>query len=124
MSNGQQWYMAIGGRQVGPVGEQEIINNIRNGSIDAKTLLFTAGMSNWTPLRDVPQFSAHLGGTPTTTSSPGPSPSTAPAYVPPSGNAGMARRAHEIDYKIFGEEMQFVEIELDPGRAPSPRPGR
>ncbi|MDP4821229.1 MAG: AIM24 family protein, partial [Saprospiraceae bacterium] len=22
--------------------------------------------------------------------------------------------AHEIDYKIFGEEMQFVEIELDP----------
>ena len=24
------------------------------------------------------------------------------------------RNAHEIDYKIFGEEMQFVEIELDP----------
>ena len=23
-------------------------------------------------------------------------------------------RAHEIDYKIHGEEMQFVEIELDP----------
>ena len=22
--------------------------------------------------------------------------------------------AHEIDYKIYGEEMQFVEIELDP----------
>ena len=22
--------------------------------------------------------------------------------------------AHEIDYEIFGEEMQFVEIELDP----------
>jgi uncharacterized protein (AIM24 family) len=21
---------------------------------------------------------------------------------------------HEIDYKIFGEELQFVEIELDP----------
>lgn len=24
------------------------------------------------------------------------------------------RNAHEIDYRIFGEEMQFVEIELDP----------
>ncbi|MBN2429178.1 MAG: TIGR00266 family protein [Deltaproteobacteria bacterium] len=24
-------------------------------------------------------------------------------------------RAHEIDYQIFGSEMQFVEIELDPG---------
>ncbi|MEH6512921.1 MAG: TIGR00266 family protein, partial [Maribacter arcticus] len=22
--------------------------------------------------------------------------------------------AHEIDYEIFGEEMQYVEIELDP----------
>ncbi len=22
--------------------------------------------------------------------------------------------AHEIDYKIYGEELQFVEIELDP----------
>src|SRR5687767_9332510 len=25
------------------------------------------------------------------------------------------RHNHEIDYKIYGEEMQFVEIELDPG---------
>ena len=22
---------------------------------------------------------------------------------------------HEIDYKIFGEELQYVEVELDPG---------
>ena len=25
-----------------------------------------------------------------------------------------ARSNHEIDYKIYGEELQFVEIELDP----------
>ena len=24
---------------------------------------------------------------------------------------------HEVDYKVFGDEMQFVEIELDPGEA-------
>ncbi len=24
------------------------------------------------------------------------------------------RANHEIDYKIYGEELQFVEIELDP----------
>ena len=24
------------------------------------------------------------------------------------------RNNHEIDYKIFGEELQFVEVELDP----------
>jgi uncharacterized protein (TIGR00266 family) len=27
---------------------------------------------------------------------------------------GYGQRAHEIDYRIFGEEMQCVEIELDP----------
>ena len=27
------------------------------------------------------------------------------------------RAAHEIDFQIFGEEMQFVEIELDPGES-------
>jgi uncharacterized protein (AIM24 family) len=26
-------------------------------------------------------------------------------------------RAHEVDYKIFGDDMQFVEIELDPGES-------
>jgi uncharacterized protein (AIM24 family) len=25
------------------------------------------------------------------------------------------RTAHEIDFKIYGEELQFVEVELDPG---------
>ena len=28
---------------------------------------------------------------------------------------GRLRINHEIDYKIHGEELQFVEIELDPG---------
>jgi len=30
---------------------------------------------------------------------------------------------HEIDYKIFGEEMQFVEIELDPNETVMGEPG-
>lgn len=30
---------------------------------------------------------------------------------------------HEIDYQIFGEEMQFVEIELDPGETVIAEPG-
>ena len=41
----QQWYMAIGGHQVGPVTQDEIIANLRNGSIDAETLVFTSGMT-------------------------------------------------------------------------------
>jgi hypothetical protein len=28
------------------------------------------------------------------------------------------RTNHEIDYKIYGEELQFVEVELDPMKPP------
>jgi len=30
---------------------------------------------------------------------------------------------HEIDYKIFGEEMQYVEVELDPNETAIAEPG-
>jgi len=39
---------------------------------------------------------------------------TAPQTPPPPTSA---RRADEIDYTIFGSEMQFVDIELDPGES-------
>ncbi|WP_288954958.1 TIGR00266 family protein [uncultured Polaribacter sp.] len=34
--------------------------------------------------------------------------------IPQKSSNRTPQNAHEIDYKIFGEEMQFVEIELDP----------
>ena len=30
---------------------------------------------------------------------------------------------HEIDFRIFGEEMQYVEVELDPGETAVAEPG-
>jgi uncharacterized protein (TIGR00266 family) len=101
----QQWYMAIGGHQVGPVSQDDVITNLRNGTIDGNTLMFTAGMSNWTPLKDVPQLATYLTG----------SGHAAEAAPPPPIVPG--RRAHEIDFKIVGSEMQFVEVELDPGES-------
>lgn len=103
MYGSQQWYMAIGGHQVGPVAQEEIISNLRNGSIDAETLVFTAGMSNWQKIRDVSAFAPFVG---TAGSAGVPPPPTAPG-----------RRAHDIDFVIHGNEMQFVEVELDPGEA-------
>ena len=67
----QQWYMAIGGHQVGPVSQDDVVTNLRNGTIDGNTLVFTAGMSNWTPLKDVPQLAAYLSGG---SRAPGPAP--------------------------------------------------
>jgi uncharacterized protein (TIGR00266 family) len=100
----QQWYMAIGGHQVGPVTEDEIIANVRNGSIDAETLVFTSGMTTWQKVKDVPSFAAFVSSG----ASAGPVP---PPPAPP------GRRAHDIDFVIHGNEMQFVEVELDPGEA-------
>jgi len=98
----EQWYMAIGGHQVGPVSQDDVVTSLRNGTIDGNTLVFTAGLSNWTPLKDVPQLAAFLGGSRT---------QAAPPPIVP------GRRAHEIDFKILGSEMQFVEVELDPGES-------
>jgi uncharacterized protein (TIGR00266 family) len=102
MYGAQQWYMAIGGHQVGPVSQDEIVNNLKNGSIDRSTLVFTSGMANWQAIKDVPAFAPYLGA-------------AAGAVPPPPSVPG--RRAHDIDFEIHGTEMQFVEVELDPGEA-------
>ena len=104
MSSTPQWYMAIGGQQVGPVNEQDVVNAIRSGSADASTLVFVSGMQGWTPLREVPKFQPHL-------------PATAPPPVPAAPAGPSVPRAHEIDYRIEGEDLQFVEVELDPGES-------
>ena len=62
MDGSNQWYMAIGGHQVGPVSQQEIITNLQNGSIDAETLVFTAGMAQWQKVKDVPAFAPYVKG--------------------------------------------------------------
>ena len=104
MQGAQQWYMAIGGHQVGPVSEDEILANLRNGSIDTHTLVFTSGMPTWQALKDVPAFAAFAAV-----------PAAAGVVPPPPSAPG--RRAHDIDFTIHGNEMQFVEVELDPGEA-------
>src|SRR6186713_1389770 len=103
----EQWYMAIGGHQVGPVSQEDVVTNLRNGTIDGNTLVFSAGMANWTPLKDVPAMAAYL-------TSPA-SRAAAAAAAPPPITPG--KRAHEIDFRILGSEMQFVEVELDPGES-------
>ena len=101
MSDSQQWYMSIGGHQVGPVSAQEIISQIRNGSLQPATFLFTPGMSDWVPAGKVEFFRPYFGE------------SAPPVAIP----KAPGRMAHEIDFKIYGEELQFVEVELDPGES-------
>jgi len=103
MANQDAWYMSIGGQQVGPVTKADIQKNLANGSADGDTLLWNPGLSGWKKLREIPEFSAVAPG-------------SGPAHDEAEGPA-LRRSSHEIDYTLHGSEMQFVEIELDPGES-------
>ncbi len=91
----RQWYVAEGGRTLGPYPADEIVRALHNGRWSRSTQVCPAGGAEWIPAAEVPEFRIGIGAG-----------STAPR--PPT-------RMHEVDYRIFGEEMQFVEVELDPG---------
>ena len=95
------WYLAIGGHQLGPMAAEEIVANLENGTANGETLVFGPGMTQWQKLRDVPRFAEPLARMRGETAPPVP--------------AAPGRRAHDIDFQILGHEMQFVEVELDPG---------
>jgi len=101
MSHSQLWYMSINGHQIGPMSADEIISGIRNGSVRPDTYVFTQGMKDWVQADKVDLFRESARER-----------SAAPAIPKAPG-----RSAHEIDFKIYGEELQFVEVELDPGES-------
>ncbi len=101
MSNGE-WYVAVNGEQQGPMSADEILGKVRAGSLDEYAHVFRHGMENWVPIATHDEFKGAFAAPPP--------PSTGTPKPP-----GQA--ADEIDYQIFGEEMQFVEITLDPSEA-------
>ncbi|PYV88946.1 MAG: hypothetical protein DMG05_14680, partial [Acidobacteria bacterium] len=50
------WYLAINNKSEGPLTADEIINRIRAAQVNPQTLAYTQGMSDWTPLGQIPQF--------------------------------------------------------------------
>lgn len=91
-----QWYLSYDNQRFGPFDEEEARARAA-GSPNGWA--WREGFSEWKPIRQVPELQG--GGTPT----------TAMTSAPHRG------AADEIDYKILGAEMQFVEIELDPGES-------
>lgn len=97
-----EWYVSVAGGQEGPLSEDEVRQRIRAGSLPATAYVFRQGMDGWAPVRSQGEFSGDFGA------------ATAGAPPPPPRGFGSA---DEIDYEVFGEEMQFVEITLDPNEA-------
>ncbi len=101
-----QWYLSYEGEQSGPMEESQAVFQAR---LNPNGHAWREGFSEWLPISKVPELSGAAAPP-----SPGP-PGQAPARGPSVAAAGTS--ADEIDYKIFGSEMQFVEVELDPGES-------
>jgi uncharacterized protein (TIGR00266 family) len=100
MSDEKIWHVAIKGKQLGPYSESEILEMIGSGMLDRKSHVFKPGMTDWVAITDQGEFAGAF--------------STISAPPPPPRDLGSV---HEIDFEVHGQEMQFVEITLDPGEA-------
>lgn len=90
------WYIAYNGQQQGPFSSAQIAQGLQSGIYSRETLVWRQGYKDWTPLSQASELQHHFTAT----------------RPPLPDDKGIS--AHEIDYEIFGTEMQFVEIELDP----------
>jgi uncharacterized protein (TIGR00266 family) len=91
-----QWYFSYDGNQIGPFDQaRAVAQAIQNPNGHA----WRDGFAQWQPIEKIPELGRKA------------------APSPPPPLAASRRGADEIDFKIFGTEMQFVEIELDPGES-------
>ncbi len=113
----KKWFIAVGGQQQGPYSLAELEPRFSSGELDAKTFVFTQGMDGWKAAGERPEFAAALAAKGAAGRQAAPPPEPPPSSSGPPPSAAPPSQAHEIDYEIFGEEMQFVEITLDPQEA-------
>ncbi len=98
----KNWHYANSADDQKQAPENELPSLVANGSITPQTKVWSNGMAGWVAAGEgLPQL---FGGTA------GSGPPPVPA-VP----AKATQHSHEIDYEIFGDDMQIVEVELDPG---------
>ncbi len=90
-----EWYYAKQGQSVGPLTKDDLLSKLPELQ-GSDTLVFGPGLSSWTAARHISGLHASIDES---------------AIRPP---VPTARRSDEIDYQITGDDMQFVEIELDP----------
>jgi uncharacterized protein (TIGR00266 family) len=90
-----QWYLSYEGKQIGPLDPAQAIAQAMKKQ---HGFAWREGFASWQPISSIAELS----------------PGKAPTHEPPQS---FGSSADEIDYKIHGNEMQFVEVELDPGES-------
>jgi uncharacterized protein (TIGR00266 family) len=95
-----QWFLSYDGRQVGPLDHAAAV---AQAAKNPHGHCWRQGFAEWVPIASC----AELRGE----SAPG------AMTAPPPPTHAANQRSDVIDYRIYGEDMQFVEIELDPGES-------
>jgi uncharacterized protein (TIGR00266 family) len=93
-----QWYLSYNGQQVGPLDHAQAV---QRAAANPNGHCWRQGLAEWMPIGKCAELSSSAG---------------LPS-VPAPPAAAIRAGADVIDYKIFGSDMQFVEIELDPGES-------
>jgi len=90
-----QWYLSYDSNQIGPFDKEQAIAHAQK---NPNGYVWREGFAEWLPISQLDELKSSAREVP------GP---------PPSARS----TADEIDFKIMGSEMQFVEVELDPGES-------
>ncbi len=95
MASDSGWYLVRGGETVGPMDKAELLGQLPSAG-GPQALVYGPGMTDWLEARHVADLAASLSGA---------------GGPPPRPKAHLA---DEIDFEVFGDDMQFVEVTLDP----------
>lgn len=97
------WHYHSASGSTATTSDENLPELIAGGILTASALVWTEGMADWQPASTaIPNlFTA----------------AAVPPPIPSGISAPRAKRSHEVDYKIIGESIQMVEIELDPGES-------
>ena len=99
------WYLAYGSQQIGPLEDAQAKSHAQ---ANPQGLAWREGFVQWVPIMHVAELY---------TPAPAPAYGMNPGYGAPVPPLAPAAQNDEVDYRIVGTEMQFVEIELDPGES-------
>jgi uncharacterized protein (TIGR00266 family) len=94
-----QWFLSYNGQQMGPL-DQDAAS--AQAAKNPNGHCWRQGFAEWMPIASC----AELRGE-----------SSAGTMLAPPPPVATNQRSDQIDYRIYGEDMQFVEIELDPGES-------
>jgi uncharacterized protein (TIGR00266 family) len=90
------WYLSYNGQQEGPFSQADALAKT---SVNLNGYAWRDGMAEWVPISQIAELQQQQ--------------LTAQQAPPPIST----RSSDEIDFKIYGKEMEFIEIELDPGES-------